>query len=208
MENGTEPSQSKVKAFITQIESTEKVSEIDNLFVAMFTSSSAEDAAPVAGSSTNFTTRDLAFFSSEDEDDGDKNLSRKSNSSQPQPQPTSPKQQREVSVVHLAEPLEEGEVSNKVPGGGSCPQPQPQPQPAGGRCPLCRQNFPTIDKLEVHASGCMQENSFSLKSCFVLLKNIKCGENKANSQEKISPSKKPKHTIPYLVPGPKIFTVI
>ena len=204
MENGTEPSQSKVKAFITQIESTEKVSEIDNLFVAMFTSSSAEDAAPVAGSSTNFTTRDLAFFSSEDEDDGDKNLSRKSNSSQP----TSPKQQREVSVVHLAEPLEEGEVSNKVPGGGSCPQPQPPPQPAGGRCPLCRQNFPTIDKLEVHASGCMQENSFSLKSCFVLLKNIKCGENKANSQEKISPSKKPKHTIPYLVPGPKIFTVI
>ena len=213
MENGTEPSQNKVKAFITQIESTEKVSEIDNLFVAMFTSSSAkeeerkgsdEDAAPVAGSSTNFTTRDLAFFSSEDEDDGDKNLSRKSNSSQA----TSPKQQREVSVVHLAEPLEEGEVSNKVPGGGSCPQPQPQPQPAGGKCPLCRQNFPTIDKLEVHASGCMQENSFSLKSCFVLLKNIKCGENKANSQEKISPSKKPKHTIPYLVPGPKIFTVI
>ena len=204
MENGTEPSQNKVKAFITQIESTEKVSEIDNLFVAMFRSSSAEDAAPVAGSSTKLTTRDLAFFSSEDEDDGDKNLSRKSNSSQP----TSPKQQREVSVVHLAEPLEEGEVSNKVPGGGSCPQPQPQPQPAGGRCPLCRQNFPTIDKLEVHASGCMQENSFSLKSCFVLLKNIKCGENKANSQEKISPSKKPKHTIPYLVPGPKIFTVI
>ena len=106
MENATEPSQSKMEDFITQIESTDKVSEIDNLFAAMFTSSAEEDrrriskdsdeeAAPVAGSScTNYTTRDLAFFSSEDEEDDDKNLSRKSNSrfsSQPQPQLDFPK---------------------------------------------------------------------------------------------------------------------
>ena len=65
--------------------------------------------------------------------------------------------------------------------------------PRAGRCPLCRKNFPTTDKLEVHASRCMKENSFSLKSCFVSLKNIKCGENEGKSRENISP--RPKRTI-------------
>ena len=198
-----EASQSKVKAFITQIESTDKVSEIDNLFAAMFSSAEEgrkedSDQAPVAGSScTNYTTRDMAFFSSEDEEDDGKKLSRKSNSRlNSQPQLSSPKETpsriQEVSVVQAVEILEEGEVLSK------------EPEPGGGRCPLCGQNFPTLQKLEVHASGCMQENSFSLKPCFVLLRNI----NRDKSLENIIPSKIPHHTIPYLVPGPKIFTVI
>ena len=264
IENGTEPSQSQVKAFITQIESTDKVSEIDNLFAAMFTSTSAEeeeerrkvqndlDAAPVAGSScTNYTTRDLAFFSSEEEED-DNNKSRKSNSRfshQPQPPKNLPhvveipeRRQEVAEALEVAEAPEEGDASDKekvLPSSGRVTWPArrrvfPPPAPLrleiigvgeeeeiveleelvhggdggeevedvsedaallprAGRCPLCRKNFPTTDKLEVHASRCMKENSFSLKSCFVSLKNIKCGENEGNSRENISP--RPKRTI-------------
>ena len=264
IENGTEPSQSQVKAFITQIESTDKVSEIDNLFAAMFTSTSAEeeeerrkvqndlDAAPVAGSScTNYTTRDLAFFSSEEEED-DNNKSRKSNSRfshQPQPPKNLPhvveipeRRQEVAEALEVAEAPEEGDASDKekvLPSSGRVTWPArrrvfPPPAPLrleiigvgeeeeiveleelvhggdggeevedvsedaallprAGRCPLCRKNFPTTDKLEVHASRCMKENSFSLKSCFVSLKNIKCGENEGKSRENISP--RPKRTI-------------
>ena len=227
MENeSTEPNQSKVEAFITQIESTDRVSEIDNLFAAMFSSaeegrgakdSSEQDAAPVACSSNNYTTRDLAFFSSEDEDEVEENLSRKPNSrknSQAQPQSASPTQstpetRSEVSIVQEVEALEEGELSNEESEVVEKAAPLKDVEVvSGGSCPLCAQNFPTILKLEVHASGCMQENNFSLKSCFVLLRNIKCGENPGISRENINPSQIPHHTIPYLVPGPKIFTVI
>ena len=76
-------------------------------------------------------------------------------------------------------------------------------------CPLCQQSFPTIQKLEVHASRCEQEEEdhvplkeekedhislkedhVSLKSCFVRLKNIGCDENQIRELRKENPGKK------------------
>ena len=170
----TETSRNKVKSFISQIESTEKVAEIDKLFSSMFNSlpqvlSSEPEAAPVACSSTN-------TFSSEDKNE--KKSTQKYNSKlQPPPQhgphTLAAAEVGEIAVrgEEMLEVLEEGELPNE------------EVVPAA-RCPLCKLDFPTISKLEVHASGCMQENNVYLKSCFVFLRNI----NGSKSRERRSAS--------------------
>ena len=175
----TETSQNKVKSFISQIESTEKVGEIDKLFSSMFNSlpqvlNSEEEAAPVACSSTN-------TFSSEDK--SEKKSTQKYNSKLQPPPQQGPHTLAAAEVGEIAvrgeemlEVLEEGELPNE------------EVVPAA-RCPLCKLDFPTISKLEVHASGCMQENNVYLKSCFVLLRNI--NGSKSKERRSASPRARP-----------------
>ena len=172
----TETSRNKVKSFISQIESTEKVGEIDKLFSSMFNSlpqvlsSSEQEAAPVACSSTN-------TFSSEDKNE--KKSTQKYNSKlQPPPHTLAAAEVGEIAVrgEEMLEVLEEGELPNE------------EVVPAA-RCPLCKLDFPTISKLEVHASGCMQENNVYLKSCFVFLRNI--NGSKSRERRSASPRARP-----------------